>query len=152
MKFISLFFFIFYSIINSFGQTKKINGRVITEDFEIIPQVSIKCNDTTIISKVDMNGYFEIEIPIKNINLSFGFIGMEWTNIQLTENCDKIELIMFLDSTYDFMTFRKIDRIRRRNFKKLPNLYQIAHKKGIFTLTNQCFKQIFVPYNVKQKT
>jgi hypothetical protein len=149
MKFISLFLLLFTTLNNGYGQTKKINGRVITEDFEIIPQVSVKYNDTTIISKVDLNGYFEIEIPIKNFDLSFGFIGMEWTNIQLTENCDIIEVIMFLDSTYDFMTFRKIDRIRRRNFKKLPDLYQIAYKKGLFTKPNQCFKQVFVPYNIK---
>ncbi|HLP71816.1 MAG TPA: hypothetical protein VK155_02865 [Bacteroidales bacterium] len=46
------------------GQSQIITGRVISEDFETMPGVSVTINDTVEVGRTDLNGFFQIEIPI----------------------------------------------------------------------------------------
>ena len=127
------------------GQTKFISGRVIDEDFETIPLTMIQNSDTILIGQTDLDGYFKIEIPLDTDTLFFRFIAMEWKIIKLTPNCDTIDVILMHDAIYDFMTATKIDRLRMKRFKRLPELHQKAYEKGLFTTMQPCYEQSFVP-------
>lgn len=139
------------SIYNLYSQNKTIKGSVITDDFQTIPLATIKINDTLEIGKTDMEGYFQINIPISVRKLSFRYIGLEPTIIELTDTCDDVEVIMMSSSIYCFMTLKKIDRLRMKEFRKLPELHKIAFEKGLFKTNVACYKQVFIPYYKKNK-
>lgn len=91
------------------------------------------------------NGRFTIEVPQNTDMLSFSFVGMEWTFIRLNKSCDILEVVMMYDVIYDFITHRKIDRLRLKRFTKLPEIHQLAYEKGIFLTKSQCYEQDFFP-------
>lgn len=127
------------------GQTRMIQGRIIAEDFEELPKVRILNADSLLFGETDLNGFFKITVPQKTDKLILSFIGMEETTIKLKPDCDTVEVVMMYDGTYDFMTFRKIDRLRFKRFKKLSELRKIAHEKGLFLNEYQCYEQDFIP-------
>lgn len=53
---------------------------------------------------------------------------------------------MMLSGTYDFITLKKVDRLRMKRFKKLPKLHKEAFEKGIFKTDKACYKQEIIPY------
>lgn len=71
---------------------------------------------------------------------------MEDADLKLSENCIQIELIMISDAHYDFMSFRKINKIRRKLYKNLPRLHKEAYEKGIFQSPEACYIQEFSEY------
>lgn len=144
MRQISIFI-LFVISISLNGQTRIIEGRVISEDMEGLPKVQIQDIDTTMIGETDLDGRFKIEIPQNTDKLLFSFIGMEWTFVKLNKSCDTLEVVMMYDAIYDFMTHRKIDRLRLKRFKKLPEIHQSAYEKGIFLTKSQCYEQEFFP-------
>ena len=131
--------------LNLKGQTKIITGRVIDEDFETIAGAMIQNSDSILIGTADLDGYFKIEIPQETDTLLFSYVGMEWSTIKLNQNCDSVDVIMMYFAIYDFMTANRIDRLRMKRFKKLPELHYMAYKKGLFTTQQPCYKQDFVP-------
>ncbi|MFT3701288.1 MAG: hypothetical protein QM802_02910 [Agriterribacter sp.] len=151
-KLVIIFTVILLSVGNLYAQHKIIKGRVITEDLEPVPQAPIMMNDSVEIGKTDANGFFQVEIPLYVNKLTFTFVGIEQANILLAENCEEAEVIMMMRGTYDFMTLRKVDRLRLKRFNKLPELHRDAFAKGIFKTDKPCYTQEFVPnYKKKQK-
>ncbi len=134
------------SICSVYSQNKTIKGRVIYESFETMPGVSIMINDSIDIGKTDLNGYFQIDIPISVKKIFFGSVGLDPTSIELVNKCDEVEVVIMLSDTYDFMTLKKIDRLRMKRFKKLPKLHKEAFEKGIFKTEKACYSQEFIPY------
>lgn len=134
------------SICSVYSQNKTIKGRVISEFFETMPGVSIMINDSIDIGKTDLNGYFQIDIPISVKKIFFGSVGLDPTSIELVNKCDEVEVVIMLSGTYDFMTLKKIDRLRMKRFKKLPKLHKEAFEKGIFKTEKACYSQEFIPY------
>jgi hypothetical protein len=126
-----------------YGQTRTIVGRVLSEDLETLPAVEIHILDTLLIGKTDFEGRFKIQIPQNTDKLIFSFLGMEWTTIQLDNACNTNEVVMMYDGTYDFMSPKKVDRLRLKRFKKLPELHLQAYKKGFFSEQTPCYKMIF---------
>ena len=55
-----------------------------------------------------------------------------------------------LSCTYDFITLKKVDRLRMRIFKKLPKLHKEAFEKGIFKTDKACYTQVMVMYHKKR--
>ena len=94
-------------------------GRVVDEYLEIAPLVTIFGKDTTEIGKADLNGYFEIELTKETEKIIIAGLGYEWATIKIPNECETTEIILFLESTYDFMSSKKIDRIRKKRFEKL---------------------------------
>lgn len=139
------------SIGNLYSQRKTITGKVITEDLVISPYTSIVINDTVEIGKTDLNGYFQIEIPVSAKKILFRGLGMEAASMELGDNCKEMEVIMLSSSTYDFMSLRKVNRHRKRSFIKLPELRKAAFEKGIFKTAYACFEQQFITYNNKKQ-
>lgn len=133
--------------LNLNGQTRTIIGRVISEDFEPLPILDIKNSDTVLIGKTDMDGYFKISISQEIDRLLFSYVGMEWTEISLKKDCDTIEVLIMNDVIYDFITLKKIDRLRKKRFDNLPNLHSDAVKNGLFENNNICYERVFEEYN-----
>lgn len=138
------------SIGSLYSQNKTIKGRVITEDLEISPYTLIVINDTVKIGKTDLNGYFQIEIPISVKKVLFMVLGMETTSMELLDRCKEIEVVIMSSYTYDFMPLKKVDRHRKKRFNKLPELRKEAFEKGIFKTANACAIQEFIPYYKKK--
>lgn len=129
-----------------FGQTRTITGRIISEYLETLPQVSIQHLDSTLIGKTEIDGRFTIEIPDTTNFLHLSFIGFEWTTIRIQIDCDTLEVVMMVDAIYDFMTKRKIDRLRMKRYKKLPEIHKKAFDSGMFITEKACYKQNFKSY------
>ncbi|MOA21250.1 hypothetical protein D3C78_1417340 [compost metagenome] len=82
----------------------------------------------------------------------FNTVGIELASIELVDKCDEIEVVMMLSSTYDFITLKKVDRLRMKRSKKLPELHKEAFEKGIFKTDKACYTQEFIPYYKKKQT
>lgn len=129
-----------------YAQNKTIKGRVVDDNLETLPYVSIVIDDTIKIGRTDLNGFFQIDIPISVKKISFKSVGLESATVTLVDKCDEVELVMMLSSTYDFITLKKADRLRMKKFKKLPELHREAFEKGIFKTDKACYTQEFIPY------
>jgi len=126
--------------LNLNGQTRTIIGRVISEDLEPLPGLDIESINNISLGKTDMDGRFKISIPKETDSLLFRYVGMEWTDIKLKNECDTIEVVLMYDAIYDFMTSRKIDRLRKKRFDNLPKIHSDAVKNGLFENINGSYK------------
>jgi len=133
------------SSLNLNGQNRIIIGRVISEDFEPLPRLDIENSNNEFLGKTDMDGRFKISIPQETDSLLFRYIGMEWTDIKLKQDCDTVEVVMLYDGTYDFMSSKKIDKLRKKRYDELPNLHSDAVKEGLFATNNICYERDFEP-------
>ena len=129
--------------LNLNGQTRTIIGRVISEDLEPLPGLDIENSENVLLGKTDMDGRFKISIPQETDSLLFRYVGMEWTDIKLRKDCDTVEIVMMYAGTYDFMTSRKIDRLRKKRFDNLPSLHSDAVENGLFEKNNTCYERFF---------
>ena len=150
-KLLNIFIVLGISTCSLYAQNKTINGRVIDDFLETTPGASIIINDTVKVGKTDMNGFFQIKIPASVKKISFTYIGLERTNIEFVDECDEVEIVMMASSTYDFITLKKVDRLRMKRFKKLPEIHKEAFEKGIFKTDKACFTQEFIPYNKEKQ-
>jgi hypothetical protein len=129
-----------------YSQNKTIKGRVISNRFDILIGVPIMINDTLEAGKTDLNGFFQIDIPVSVGKLLFRYASHEPVIIKLLDKCDEVEVVMMLSSSYDFKTPRKVDRLRMKRFKKLPELHKNAFEKGLFKTDMACYIQEFIAY------
>ncbi|MEA5260240.1 carboxypeptidase-like regulatory domain-containing protein [Arcicella aquatica] len=138
------------SIGNLYSQERMIKGRVIAENLEILPFASIMVNDTIEVGKPDVNGYFQINVPVSEQKIIFICVGFEVTHLSLDEKCNEVEVIMMDAVTYDFITLKRVDKLRKKRFNNLSKLHKEAFKKGIFKTDKACYKQEFIPYYKKK--
>ena len=151
-KLLIIFIVLGISTFSLYAQNKIINGRVINDFLETTPGALIMINDTTKVGKTDLNGFYKIKIPDSVKKISFIYIGLERTNIEFVDECDEVEVVMMASSTYDFITLKKVDRLRMNRFKRLPEIHKEAFEKGIFKTDKACYTQEFIPhYKKKQK-
>jgi len=141
-----IFIVLSVSTYSLYSQNKTIKGRVISDQLETTPGVLIIINDTIEVGKTDINGFFQINIPVSEKKLLFRYVGLEPTTIELLDKYDEVEVVMMLSGTYDFITLKKVDRLRMKRFKKLPKLHKEAFEKGIFKTDKACYKQEIIPY------
>jgi len=128
-----------------YSQNKTIKGRVIDDNLETLPYVSIVINDAVEVGKTDINGFFQIDIPISEKKILFESVGLDPTTIELVDKCDKIEVVVMLSGTYDFITLKRVDRKREKRYKKLPEIHRQAFEKGIFETEYACYNRKFEP-------
>jgi hypothetical protein len=146
MKILILFFVLSFSTFSLYSQNKTIKGRVIADDLEAMPGVLIMINDTVEVGKTDLNGFFQIDIPVSEKIILFRAVGLDPATIKLVDKCDKVEVVMMLTGTYDFMTLKRVDRKREKRFKKLPEIHKQAFEKGVFKTEYACYNREFEPY------
>ena len=134
----------FFCLFSVFGQ-QTLKGKTISQFLESAIGITIFDKDTLKIGQTDLNGNFQIKIPKETDKLIFAGVGYEWATITLTKECKNLEIILFLASTYDFMSPRKVDRLRKKEFEKLTGLHYQAHKNGIFETEKPCVIRDFNP-------
>ncbi len=145
MRFKTTFFILFFfCIFSAFGQ-RTVSGRTINQFLESAIGISIFNKDTTKIGQTDLNGYFQIKLPEETDKLIFAGVGYEWATVSIPKECNNPEIILFLASTYDFISPKKVDRLRKREFEKLPELHSQAFQKGLFTTKKPCVIRKFEP-------
>jgi len=139
MKKLLILFIVFTaSICGVYSQSKTIEGRVISDQFDILAGVSIIMNDTVEVGRTDIDGFFQIDVPVSEKKILFKGVGLEPTTIQLVDKCDKTEVVIMLSSTYDFITPKRAERKRKKRYKKLPEIHKQAFEKGIFKSSAPC--------------
>lgn len=131
------------SVCSLYSQSKTIKGRVIAEDFETLPGVSIMINDTVEVGKTDLDGFFQLDIPISKKEVLFDFVGMESVTINLEDNCDNLEVIMMPLYSYDFITPKQAEKKRKKRYKKLDKVHKQAFEKGLFETDCPCYRREF---------
>jgi len=134
-----------------YAQNKIIKGRVIDDDLKPLLFVSIFINDTIEVGKTDMNGFFQVEIPVSAKKILFGSLGLELANIELMDQCDEVDVVMMLSGSYDFMSLKKVDRLRMKRFQRLSEIHKEAFEKGIFKTDKACYTQEFRAYYKKKQ-
>ena len=149
-KLLIIFIVLSVSACSLYSQNKTINGRVISDDFETVPLASIMINDTVEVGRTDLNGFFQIDIPVSVKKILLGSVGLDPAIIKLVDNCDEVEVVMMRSSTDDFITFKKADRLRMKRFKKLPELHKEAFEKGIFKSEYACYNREFEFHYMKK--
>jgi hypothetical protein len=122
-----------------------LKGTVLDERMNFVPFVYIYINDTIKIGKTDLHGKYEVVIPVGIDSIIFRGVGYEPLLVKLTAGCNRVDPIMIMSSSYDFMSPEKVDRKRRRRFAKVSKLYSVAFQKGLFASDAACFKIIFQP-------
>jgi hypothetical protein len=137
--------------LNTKAQDHTLKGRIISENFEILPEVKINTPEKELLGITDIDGRFEISIPNEVLELNISFIGMEPTKIKLSDNCYTLEVILMIETIYDFVSLKKVDKLRMKRFKKLPEKHKEAFDKGIFNTSIACYTQEFIPYYKKKK-
>jgi hypothetical protein len=130
---------------NLVGQSRLLQGRVISNHLETLPGVRIQNGDTTIFGETDLEGRFKTKLAQETKIIVLRGIGLEPTTITLNESCDTVEVVMILAGTYDFMSSNKIDRLRLKEFKQLPELCVQAYNKGLFAKNTVCYSRQFEP-------
>jgi hypothetical protein len=124
---------------------RNLSGRTIDQFMDAAIGISIINKDTTEIGQSDLNGYFEIILPKETNELIFAGLGYEWATITIPKDCKNLEIILFLASTYDFMSPRKVDRLRKKEFEKISELHFQAYQKGLFKTEKPCISRNFEP-------
>ena len=146
-KHVLTIFLVLLSINLAYSQNRVFQGKVLDDDdLEPIIGAWIFVNDSIKVGETGRDGCFQIETKIPVNKLSFWYVGMENADLILSENCNQIELIMISSAYYDFMSFRKINKIRRKLYKNLPRLHKEAYEKGIFQSPEACYTQEFIEY------
>ena len=140
-------FLILLMMISSFdsiySQNRTIKGLVIDESFESIISAEIIINDSINVGKTGTDGRFQFETPLTDFKLKIMYVGMEEAELEITEGCNNIELIMMDDMTYCFLSPKKVDKDRRKRFNNIPKLHKEAYDKGIFQSPDICYSRKF---------
>lgn len=145
-KLLIIFMVLSVSACSLYSQNKTIKGRVISDDLETVPGVFILINDTIKVGRTNMNGFFQIGIPVSVRKIKFMFVGLDPTTIELVDTCEKIEVIMMRGGSDDFISLKRADRKREKRYKKLPEIHKKAFEKGIFETEHACYKRAFEPF------
>jgi hypothetical protein len=130
--------------VHAIGQTRTLTGKVVDDEFRPIYQARIFNADTVLLGESDTNGNFSLVIPSNTNSLIVAWVGMEWKFIDFSSDCNNLEIILQPSATYDFMSARKIDKLRKKDFNKLPALHRIAFEKGVFKTSKPCFIDKFI--------
>jgi len=151
-RFLILLFLISINFTGIYGQ-RNIKGKIIDEDLEVTYARIFEFNSAeqfgfdfnNPLGESDFNGFFEITIPNETKRLVFAFIGYEFANVELSDSCNYIEIILLYRGTYDFMSSRKIDKDRKKRFDNLSKLHLTAIERGLFTNETMCYSREFEP-------
>lgn len=141
---LALTFFVSINLTETYAQ-KNIIGRIIDENLEELIGARILDFNDSLLGEADFNGFFDVIIPNELNKLVFAFFGYESAHIELFDSCNHVEVILLPSAHYDFMSNRKIDRLRKKDFNKLPQLHLTAIEKGLFTNVITCYSREFEP-------
>ena len=136
--------------LESNAQVRTIIGKVLNESFDPVPQAVVWDSNSLVLGETNLDGTFKIDIPAGTKHFVIGAVAMERKDIYLHDSCNYLEIILLNAGTYDFMSPRKVDRMRLKYFKTLPRLQLKAYEKGFFLNPKPCYDEKFI--SEKQKT
>ncbi len=142
-----LLFFLFSTFLLTNGQTKEITGKIVSEDLKSLYKVYLVTKDTTILVDCDSSGIFKIDIPLDSKEIMLTSLGVEPKFIELSNFCSFYEVILGIQSTYDFMTIKKVERLRKKAFERIVRLRKVAFQNGIFKSGISCYNEKFLTSN-----
>ena len=123
----------------SSAQERIITGKVIGQELIEFPGVLVMTTDSKVLDTTDFNGKFSFKSSEEIKNLKFVFPMMQQEEIELTEGCDHLEVILPDEWIYDFVSLKRAARKKQRDRKRiLPKLYAEAYEKGIFINEKSC--------------
>jgi hypothetical protein len=76
-KLLIIFIVLSVSTCGLYSQNKTIKGRVISDQFDTSLEVLIMINDTVEVGRTDLNGFFQIDIPVSVKKILFRSIGLD---------------------------------------------------------------------------
>jgi hypothetical protein len=126
------------------GQTRSVYGKVISEYLVPLAGAQIRNSENELLGETDFDGQFKINILQKTDSLFFRYTGMEFADIKMKEDCDNVELIMMHFVIYDFISSKKIDRLRKKRYDNLNNIHLKAINNRLFQNNNICYDRYFV--------
>ncbi len=126
-------------------------GKIIDQELYTIPQVKIFNADTVLLTSTDINGNFSVTVNFDAKSLIIADVGMEWKSLDISDSCSNLEIILLPSGTYDFMTAGKVDRLRKKQFDKLPTLHKSAFEKGVFKNEKPCYVEKFISIKKRLK-
>jgi hypothetical protein len=139
---ISIFLALFASL-GAHSQSRTVNGLLLDRDMSPVWAIHIYINDSVKVGETDAKGNYEVTIPVGVDSIIFRGVGFEPLLVRLAPGCSRVEAIMVLAGSYDFMSPAKVDRQRLRYFNKITKLYSVAVQKGHFASDPICHKAIF---------
>jgi len=151
MKIVLIILSALFVYLGTYAQSRIVNGLLLDRDLSPTPYIHIYINDSVEVGITDAKGKFEITIPVGVDSLTFRGVGFEPLLARLIPGCNRVEAIMVLAGSYDFISSAKVDRQRHRYFNKTNKLYPVAVQKGLFASTPPCYKAIFQPFASKKK-
>jgi hypothetical protein len=134
--------YVFNSLIVS-AQKRTIQGRIISHELASLSHVYIFQNDTIELGRTDQYGKFTIDISSDVIRLAS--VGFETAVIGLKPGCDYVELVLMPNWHIDFASSTQVDKFRRKEFDKIPELHSLAYANGIFRKKEVCYTREFRP-------
>jgi hypothetical protein len=146
-----IFFLTLLFVTHVLAQPRTLTGKIIDHEFNTLYQVGIFSADTVLVAKSDTNGNFSIAIPSDTKTIIVADVGREWKIIDLLNDCNNLEIILQPMWTYDFKLPAKVDRLRKKQFDKLPALHQSAFEKGIFNKGKPCYLDKFIRHKKEMK-
>jgi hypothetical protein len=149
MKTVCIILSALFGYLGTYAQSRTVNGLLLDRDLLPTPDIHIYIHDSVKVARTDAQGKFEITLPGGVDSIIFRGVGFEPLLLELTPSCSRVEAIMVLAGSYDFMSPAKVDRQRRRYSKKINKLYTVAVHKGLFTSTSPCYKALFQPFAKK---
>jgi len=118
IKYFLVFFMLFLSYNFVYSQNRVISGMVVDDSPELYPiiGVSVIINDSINITETGVDGSFQFETSLPVYKLSFSLVNYERVDLMLLEKCNIVDVVMITDATYDFMSYRKINKERRKKY------------------------------------
>ena len=132
----------------SHGQTRVLSGKIIGSEFrdkndtsEVefwdLNEARIWSNDS-LLGYSDSHGEFRVELLSGDNNIAIGWIGMYPEKFELSDTCRYVEIILLPDARYDFVSYRKEQKLRAKDRAILPFLYEQAYAQNIFKRKEPC--------------
>lgn len=110
-----------------------ITGQVLDQDLIELPGVFIMTSDSKVIDTTDFNGRFSFKFTPEIKKIKFVSFMVQPEEIEVSDNCNHIEIILLNEWIYDFVSLKTAERKRKRDRKRmLPKLYAQAYEKGLF--------------------
>jgi iron complex outermembrane receptor protein len=122
---------------NIYAQNRILSGKIVDENFEPIPFVSIKTiqNENNFVA--DKLGNFEIEIAESEKEIEVNYVGLLTEKVNIENKC-YLNIIMLRNYIIEFETIQEEAKFYKKLRRKTERKYKQAIKNGILKKEENC--------------
>jgi iron complex outermembrane receptor protein len=122
---------------NIYAQNRILSGKIVDENFEPIPFVSIKTiqNENNFVA--DKLGNFEIEIAESEKEIEVKYVGLLTEKVNIENKC-YLNIIMLRNYIIEFETIQEEAKFYKKLRRKTERKYKQAIKNGILKKEENC--------------